>query len=79
MHQIIKEERASNQRLKNIISYKDEEIDELNRKNTDLLWDAAKLERKLILLQEAKDKDDAEVAQWEKKLTKEINKTKVDN
>ena len=23
--------------------------------------------------------DDAEVAQWEKKLTKEINKTKVDN
>jgi len=76
---IIKEERASNQRLKNIISYKDEEIDELNRKNTDLLWDAAKLERKLILLQEAKDKDDAEVAQWEKKLTKEINKTKVDN
>ena len=35
--------------------------------------------KKLILLQAAKDKDDAEVAQWEKKLTKEINKTKVDN
>ena len=76
---MLKEEKASNQRLKNIISYRDEEIEELNQKNTDLLWDAAKLEKKLILLQAAKDKDDAEVAQWEKKLTKEINKTKVDN
>ena len=76
---MLKEERASNQRLKNIISYRDEEIEELNQKNTDLLWDAAKIEKKLILLQAAKDKDDAEVAQWEKKITKQINKTKVDN
>jgi len=76
---MLKEERASNQRLKNIISYRDEEIDELNQKNTDQLWDLAKLEKKLILLQAAKDKDDAEVAQWEKKITKQINKTKVDN
>ena len=76
---MLKAEIASNKRLKNIISYRDEEIDELNQKNTDLLWDAAKIEKKLILLQAAKDKDDAEVAQWEKKLTKEINKTKVDN
>ena len=76
---MLKDERASNQRLKNIISFRDEEIEELNQKNTDLLWDAAKIEKKLIQLQAAKDKDDAEVAQWEKKLTKQINKTKVDN
>ena len=76
---MLKAANASNKSLRNIISYRDEEIDELNQKNTDLLWDAAKIEKKLILLQAAKDKDDAEVAQWEKKLTKEINKTKVDN
>jgi len=76
---MLKAANASNKSLRNIISYRDEEIDELNQKNTDLLWDAAKIEKQLIQLQAAKDKDDAEVAQWEKKITKQINKTKVDN
>ena len=72
---MLKEERASNQRLKNIISYKDDEIDELNKKNTDQLWELAKMEQKIHKHEEVA----AGVAHYEKKIKEYVNKESVDN
>ena len=72
---MLKEERASNQRLKNIISYKDEEIDELNQKNTDQLWELANMEKKILKHEEVA----AGVAHYEKKIKEYVNKESVDN
>ena len=76
---MLKEERASNQRLKNIISYRDEEIEELNQKNTDLLWDAAKLEERIACYEKEKKNDEIEAAQFQKKLVKHYKKESVEN
>ena len=76
---MLKAEIASNKRLKNIISYRDEEIDELNQKNTDQMWELARCEEKITILEKAKAKDDAEVAHYEKKITEYVDSKKVDN
>ena len=47
---IIKEDRAQIQRLNNVIDIKQREIDELDSKNMDLLWEAAQMEKELIIL-----------------------------
>ena len=54
---------------------KQREIDELNTKQMDLLWELSKLEKRLA---EA-EKVQSEVADYEKKITKFINEESVDN
>ena len=43
---IIQEDRAKLSRLENVIDMRDREIQELNSKQMDLLWDLAQLEKK---------------------------------
>jgi flagellar biosynthesis/type III secretory pathway chaperone len=76
----IKEDRAKIDRLNNVIDMKQREIkqreiDELNTKQMDLLWELSKLEKRLA---EA-EKVQSEVADYEKKITKFINEESVDN
>ena len=52
-----------------------EEINDLQKENMDLLWDLAKMEKRLA---EA-EKVESEVANYEKKITKFINEESVDN
>ena len=46
----IKEDRAKISRLENVIDMKQREIDELNSKQMDLLWELAKLEKENITM-----------------------------
>ena len=71
----MKEDRAKIDRLNNVIDMKQREIDELNSKQMDLLWELSKLEKRLA---EA-EKVQSEVADYEKKITKFINEESVDN
>ena len=73
---IIQEDRAKISRLENVIDIKQREIDELNKKNTDLLWHGGKLQLKNGKLQEYKDNNEREIAYYEKKMKNFIKKEK---
>jgi uncharacterized protein YcbK (DUF882 family) len=75
---IIKEDKATIQRLNNVIDMKQREVDSLNKEHVDLLWRMAGLEKKVTEC-EAYKKEAAEVAEWEKKLTEFTDSKKVDN
>jgi len=75
----IKEDRARIQRLNNVIDIKQREIDELNERNTNLLWDLAKLEKRCADLEKRIITDDIKRAQVQKKISKEFNLESVDN
>jgi hypothetical protein len=72
---IIQEDRATINRLNNVIDMKQREIDELNSTNMNLLWEASKLEKKIWDTEKAQEK----AAAYERKITKYINKNSVDN
>ena len=72
----MKEDRAKISRLENVIDIKQREIDELNKKNTDLLWHGGKLQLKNGKLQEYKDNNEREIAYYEKKMKNFIKKEK---
>ena len=75
----IKEDRAEIQRLKNVIDIKQREIDELNSKNMDLLWDAAQIEKELIILKKEIEDDELKAAQVQKTLKQYYKKESTDN
>lgn len=75
----IKEDRAEIQRLKNVIDIKQREIDELNSKNMDLLWDAAQIEKELIILKKEIEDDEVKAAQVQKTLKQYYKKESTDN
>jgi hypothetical protein len=77
--QFIKEDRAQIKRLNNVIDIKQREIDELNERNTNLLWDLAKLEKRCSDLEKRIITDDIKRAQVQKKISKEFNLESVDN
>jgi len=72
---IIQEDRATINRLNNVIDMKQREIDELNSTNMNLLWDASKLEKQIWENEKAQEK----AAAYERKITKYINKKSIDN
>jgi FtsZ-binding cell division protein ZapB len=77
---VYREEKADRKRLNNVIDIKQREIDELNKKNTDLLWDLSRLQIAISNL----EKENSELkkvgsAHYEKRLKKFINKESVDN
>ena len=76
---MLKEERASNGRLKRIISMRQTEIDELNSKNTDLLWDAAKLEKENLTLKNEIEQDELKAAQVQKNVKQFLDNESIDN
>jgi len=69
------EDRARIERLNRVVAMKQGEIKDLQKENMDLLWDLAKMEKRLA---EA-EKVESEVANYEKKITKFINEESVDN
>ena len=71
---IIQEDRAKLSRLECVIDMKQREVDELNKKNTDLLWDLSKLQLKNGKLQEYKENNEKEIAYYEKKMKNFIKK-----
>ena len=75
----MKEDRAQIQRLNNVIDIKQREIDELNSKNMDLLWDAAQMEKELITLKKEIEVDEIRAAQVQKNLSEHFNINKTDN
>jgi chromosome segregation ATPase len=75
----IKEDRAKIERLNNVIDIKQREIDELNSKQMDLLWELAQQEKKISELEKFKEQEEREVAHFEKKILNYTKKQKVDN
>jgi len=78
MTKFMKEDRAKISRLEAVIDMKQREVDELNKKNTDLLWHAGKLQLKNGKLQEYKDNNEKQLAYYEKSF-KNMIKNKKDN
>ena len=70
------EDRAKISRLENVIDIKQREIDELNSKEMNLLWDLSKLQKDNGALQEYKDNNERDVGYWEKKIMSHIKKGK---
>jgi hypothetical protein len=75
----MKEDRGQIQRLNNVIDIKQREIDELNSKQMELLWDLAKLEKKVAALEKEKELDEKQAAQIQKRLAKQFNLESTDN
>ena len=73
------EDRAKIERLNNVIDIKQREIDELNSKNTDLLWDLSKLQIKIGKMEQDKENNDKKKAQYEKIETHFYKNESVDN
>jgi len=73
------EDRAKIDRLNNVIDIKQREIDDLNRNNTDLLWELSKLEKKCGLLEKELIADEIKSAQAEKSINKHFNLGSTDN
>ena len=70
-----KAEKKINENLRFRIDELQYDNEELNTKNTDLLWDLSKLEKKVAEC----EKEESEVAHYEKLLTKQFKKESVDN
>src|SRR5210317_1425548 len=73
------EDRAKIKRLNNVIDIKQREIDELNSKNMDLLWDAAQIEKELITIKKEIEEDELKAAQVQKNLKQYFKKESTDN
>ena len=73
------EDREKIKRLNNVIDIKQREIDELNSKNTDLLWDLSKLQIKMGKMEQDKENNDKKKAQYEKIETHFYKNESVDN
>jgi len=69
---MLKEERQKNKRLQYEIAVKQTDIDDLEQRNIDQLWELSKLEQKL-------NENAAGDAQYEKRLKQVLNKGRVDN
>lgn len=76
---IIKEDRAKISRLENVIDIKQREIDALNSKNLDLLWDAAQIEKENITLKSEIKDDEVKAAQIQKNVKEILNNESTDN
>ena len=76
MTNFMKEDRAKIDRLNNVIDMKQREIDELNSKQMDLLWDLSRLQKENGELTEYKQNNEREVGYWEKKIMSHIKKGK---
>jgi len=75
----MKDDKAKIERLNNVIDIKQREIDELNSKQMDLLWDLAKLEKKVAALEKEKEVNESKSAQVQKHLSKKYNLESTDH
>ena len=75
----MKQDRAKIDRLNNVIDMKQREIDELNSKQMDLLWDLAKLEKENITMKKEIQEDELRSAQVQKNIKQFIDNESTDN
>ena len=75
----MKEDRAKIDRLNNVIDIKQREIDELNSKNMDLLWEAAQMEKELITIKKEIEVDERRAAQIQKNVKRYLDNESTDN
>ena len=75
----MKEDRAKIDRLNNVIDMKQREIDELNSKQIDLLWDLSKLEKRCGELEKKIISEDIKSAQVQKRISERFNLESTDN
>ena len=75
----MKEDRAKIDRLNNVIDMKQREIDELNSKQMDLLWDLSKLEKRIGELEKKIISEDIKSAQVQKRISERFNLESTDN
>jgi len=74
----IKEDRSKISRLENVIDMKQREIDELNSKQMDLLWDLAKLEKENITMKNQIGVD-VRAAEIQKSMKEYLDNESTDN
>ena len=74
----IKEDRSKISRLENVIDIKQREIDELNSKQMDLLWDLAKLEKENITMKNQIGVD-VRTAEIQKSMKEYLDNESTDN
>jgi len=75
----LQEDRAKIDRLNNVIDMKQREIDELNSKQMDLLWDLSKLEKRCGELEKKIISEDIKSAQVQKRISERFNLESTDN
>ena len=75
----MKEDRAKIDRLNNVIDMKQREIDELNSKQMDLLWNLSKLEKRIGELEKKIISEDIKSAQVQKRISERFNLESTDN
>ena len=75
----LQEDRAKIDRLNNVIDMKQREIDELNSKQIDLLWDLSKLEKRCGELEKKIISEDIKSAQVQKRISERFNLESTDN
>tara|TARA_R110002012_G_scaffold49651_2_gene128340 strand:+ start:1350 stop:1754 length:405 start_codon:yes stop_codon:yes gene_type:complete len=81
-HNLLKlytDSKAENKRLNNVIDIKQREVDQLNKINTDLLWDLSKQQIKISELEKEIYEDQQKTGLVQKNLTKHFKKESVDN
>ncbi len=74
----MKQDRAKIDRLNNVIDMKQREIDELNSKQMDLLWDLAKLEKENITMKNQIGVD-VRAAEIQKSMKEYLDNESTDN
>ena len=75
----MQEDRAKIDRLNNVIDIKQREIDELNKQNTDLLWELSKLQYSQGKMKKEREIREKRRAQYEKINTQFYKNESVDN
>jgi len=79
LSKFMEEDRAEILKLKMLVDIKQREIDELNSKQMDLLWDLAKLEKENITMKNEIKEDEIRAAEVQKRLTKHFKEESTDN
>ena len=75
----MKQDRAKIDSLNDVLAMKQQEIDELNSKQMDLLWDLAKLEKENITMKKEMAEDELRSAQVQKNIKQFIDNESTDN
>ena len=72
-------DKAKIERLERVVDMKQREVDDLNKQNTNLLWDLSKLQFKMGKIEQEKEINDRKKAQYEKIAEKFYSDKSVDN
>jgi|TARA_A200000159_G_scaffold164817_1_gene196521 hypothetical protein len=72
-------DKAKIERLERVVDMKQREVDDLNKQNTDLLWDLSKLQFEMGKIKQEHENNEKKKAQYEKIAEKFYSDNSVDN